>query len=226
MPLSMTWKKNAPSPEVSRTAAGRWNKIFGDRLISSHRHLAVGKLEDLESWCYDEIHGSFTHGVIFKKIPPKNPSNATIQGKSPQKKKFTIQICIKFGFSPKKMGNKKWSRTSHPPVFKKKLYIPPNLEEIESFPEKKKHAQSKSYNLWCAAKCGLQVLVGTWEHDPLVASSKKGVSPQRAIRQNLRNTKDSDHKTICKIQQRRTSFVFFHIAQTQKKIMEWIKLYI
>lgn len=171
MPLSMTWKKNAPSPEVSRTAAGRWNKIFGDRLISSHRHLAVGKLEDLESWCYDEIHGSFTHGVILKKIPPKNPSNATIQGKSPQKKKFTIQICIKFGFSPKKMGNKKWSRTSHPPVFKKKLYIPPNLEEIESFPEKKKNMHNPKatiFDVQQSAVCKSWLVLGNttlwWHH--------------------------------------------------------------
>lgn len=60
--------------------------------------------------------------------------------------KFTIHICIKFGFPPKK-----WvifhDPELHIPPSSKKIHIPPNLEEIESFPEKKKHGQSKSYNL-------------------------------------------------------------------------------
>jgi len=70
------------------------------------------------------------------------------------------------------------------------------VEEIESFPEQNTHKPKASiFDVQ-------QVLVGTWEKDPLVASSKKGVSPQRET-QKVPNKKDSDHKTICRIQQRR-----------------------
>lgn len=202
MPLSMTWKKLVPSPEVSRTALIGETKSLGIT-ISSDVIWRSGGWKILE-------HGSFTHGVTTK--PKKN--NATIQGKSPPKIYHTHlhQVWI----PPKKMSNFSWSRTSHPPVFKKNTY-PSQPGGDWKLSWKKKTWTIQKLQSWSAAV----VLVGTWEQDPLVASSKKGVSPQHATRWNLPNKKASDHKTICKIQQRRASFVFFHIAQAQNMIIEW-----
>lgn len=193
----------APSPEVSRTALIGETKSLGITISSDVIWHGSGGWKILE-------HGSFTHGVTTK--PKKN--NATIQGKSPPKIYHTHlhQVWI----PPKKMSNFSWSRTSHPPVFKKNTYSSqPGGDWKLSW--KKKTWTIQKLQSWSAAV----VLVGTWEQDPLVASSKKGVSPQHATRWNLPNKKASDHKTICKIQQRRASFVFFHIAQAQNMIIEW-----
>ena len=140
MPLSMTWKKLVPSPEVSRTALIGETKSLGIT-ISSDVIWRSGGWKILE-------HGSFHTRGHYK---TKKKTMPPFRGNPHQK--FTIHICIKFGFPPKK-----WvifhDPELHIPPSSKKIHIPPNLEEIESFPEKKNMDNPKATILKCSSRLG------------------------------------------------------------------------
>lgn len=152
MPLSMTWKRMAPSPEVSRTAAGRWNKIFGDRLISSDVIWRSGSCKIVEA---DEMMRSMavSHMGSLKTPTKKNKQAMPPLRGNPQKKIYHTNLRQVWILPPKKMA------IFHDP----ELHIPPFLKNIYIYPSQPggdwklswtKHAQSKSYNLSCAASLG------------------------------------------------------------------------